>query len=82
MEDSKKYYWIRKVYRKIHRYFLRKRLKNHDFTLLAPTCIAGVMYHELGMPFLSPTINLWMYDKDFVKFGAICDIIYPKNCVS
>ena len=68
MEDSKKYYWIRKVYRKIHRYFLRKRLKNHDFTLLAPTCIAGVMYHELGMPFLSPTINLWMYDKDFVKF--------------
>lgn len=68
MEDSKKYYWICKVYRKIHRYFLRKRLKNHDFTLLAPTCIAGVIYHELGMPFLSPTINLWMYDKDFVKF--------------
>lgn len=59
---------IRKIYRKIHRYFLRKRLKNKDFTLLAPTCIAGVIYHELGLPFLSPTINLWMYDKDFLKF--------------
>lgn len=59
---------IQKLYRKIHRFFLRKRLKNSDFTILAPTCIAGVMYHELGQKFLSPTINLWMYDKDFLKF--------------
>lgn len=59
---------VRKIYRKVHRYFLRKRLKNKNFTILAPTCIAGVMYHELGHKFLSPTINLWMYDKDFLKF--------------
>lgn len=59
---------IRKIYRKIHRYFLRRRLKNMNFTILAPTCIAGVMYHELGQQFMSPTINLWMYDKDFLKF--------------
>lgn len=60
--------YTRKIYRKLHRYFLRKRLKNKDFTILAPTCIAGVMYHELGKQFMSPTINLWMYDKDFLKF--------------
>ncbi len=59
---------VRKIYRRIHRFFLRKRLKNKNFTILAPTCIAGVMYHELGQKFLSPTINLWMYDKDFLKF--------------
>lgn len=59
---------VRKIYKKVHRYFLRKRLKNKNFTILAPTCIAGVMYHELGQKFLSPTINLWMYDKDFLKF--------------
>ncbi|MBQ0142663.1 MAG: DUF1919 domain-containing protein [Prevotellaceae bacterium] len=68
MVATGKYYWLRKIYRKVHRFFLQKRLKNHDFTLLAPTCIAGVIYHELGMQFLSPTINLWMYDKDFVQF--------------
>ena len=62
------YTLTQKVYRKIHRYFLRRRLKNKNFTILAPTCIAGVMYHELGQKFLSPTINLWMYDKDFLKF--------------
>ena len=61
-------YIIRKIYRKIHRYFLRRRLQNRDFTILAPTCIAGIIYHELGLQFASPTINLWMYDKDFLKF--------------
>lgn len=60
--------YIRKAYRRIHRHFLRKRLKNKDFTILAPTCIAGIIYHEFGHEFLSPTINLWMYDKDFLKF--------------
>lgn len=59
---------VRKIYRKIHRFFIRRRLTNRDFTILAPTCIAGVIYHELGQQFLSPTINLWMYDKDFLKF--------------
>lgn len=60
--------FISKVYRKIQRSILRKRLSNHNFTILAPTCIAGVIYHELGEQFMSPTINLWMYDKDFLKF--------------
>lgn len=59
---------IRKVYRRISRFILRRRLKNSEFSILAPTCIAGVIYHELGQQFLSPTINLWMYDKDFLKF--------------
>lgn len=59
---------VRKAYRRVHRLWLRYRLKNRAFTILAPTCIAGVIYHELGEQFLSPTINLWMYDKDFLKF--------------
>ena len=59
---------LRKAYRKCYRLILRHRLKNNHFTILAPTCIAGVIYHELGQQFLSPTINLWMYDKDFLKF--------------
>ena len=61
--------YLRKVYRKINRYFLRRRLKNRNFTILAPTCIAGIIYHELGCEFASPTINLWMHDKDFYKFA-------------
>lgn len=32
----------------------RKRLKNHDFTILATNCIGTVIYHDLGLEFLSP----------------------------
>lgn len=47
--------------RKIHDIFYyrdcRRRLTNSDFTIIAPNCYAGIMYHRLGLQFLSPTIN-------------------------
>ena len=46
----------------------RKRLVNKDFTIIASNCTAGILYHELGLKFLSPTINLYMEGDDFVKF--------------
>ena len=57
-----------RVYRFFSRKILRLRLKNRDFSIITDTCIAGVIYHELGLPFLSPTINLWMENVDFYKF--------------
>ncbi len=30
----------------------------------------GVIYHRLGKQFLSPTINLWMHQRDFIKFAT------------
>lgn len=63
---------MKKILFKIYRYFSRKilraRLHNHNFTIITDTCIGGVIYHELGLPFLSPTINLWMENIDFYKF--------------
>lgn len=46
----------------------RKRLKNREFTILACNCVAGCMYHDLGLKFDSPTINLYIYPKDFINF--------------
>lgn len=46
----------------------QKRLKNDNFTILCPNCIGGCIYHRLGKKFLSPTINMWMTQPDFVKF--------------
>lgn len=59
---------VEKIYRHISRLILRKKLRNCNFTLFTNTCIGGVIYHELGLKFMSPTINLWMHDKDFYKF--------------
>ena len=47
---------------------LRKAVSNAGFTILASNCIGGIVYHSLKMQFLSPTVNLWMIEKDFQKF--------------
>lgn len=57
-----------KLYEKLSNAWYQMHLKNDNFTILTNTCIAGVMYHKLGKRFMSPTINLWMYDEDFYKF--------------
>ena len=46
----------------------RKRLKNDGFTILCSNCIGGCIYHRLGKQFLTPTINMFMMQPDFIKF--------------
>lgn len=60
--------FFRKIIHKVICLINRKRLKNNDFSIICNSCIGGVIYHKLGKQFLSPTINLWMTDHDFLKF--------------
>ena len=46
----------------------RKRVKNKDFTLIARDCVGGILYHQLGLKFLSPTINLFFIPEEFNCF--------------
>ena len=47
----------------------KKRFKGtNNITLLCNNCSGGVIFHELGLKFMSPTINLWMKPKDFIKY--------------
>lgn len=46
----------------------RFRLKNDGFTIISNHCMGGIMYHDLGKPFLSPTINLKIVPDDFIEF--------------
>ena len=59
-----------KLLRRLGRIVLRARLRNRDFSIISQNCIAGVIYHNLGLPFLSPTINTWMEEKDFYRFAG------------
>ena len=48
---------------------LRAQLTNNNFTIIANNCFAGIIYHQLGLPFLSPTINLAIpIDKEYLEF--------------
>ena len=46
----------------------RRHLTNKDFTIFSVNCIGGVVSHDFGLPFQSPTVNLYMSFGDFVKF--------------
>ena len=47
---------------------MRKKLSNSDFSIISQNCIGGVFYHDMHMRFLSPTINLFFKEPDFVRF--------------
>ncbi|WP_281526292.1 DUF1919 domain-containing protein [Intestinibacter bartlettii] len=59
---------IKKYYSLIYESKLRRKLKNKNFSIVCSNCIGGIIYHRLGHQFLSPTINLWMHQDDFIKF--------------
>lgn len=44
-----------------------KKIHAKDFTIISQNCIGGVLYHDLGMEFLSPTINTFIPEPGFVR---------------
>lgn len=44
-----------------------RKLRNQDFTIIASNCNGTFMYYDMGLPYLSPTINLSIEMNDFVK---------------
>lgn len=48
--------------------YFRRKLKNSNFSILCSNCMGGIIYHRLGHIFLSPTINMWFDQTDFVYF--------------
>lgn len=48
----------------------RNRLNENAMTasIISMNCIGGIISHDLGMRFLSPTVNLYMKAEDFIRF--------------
>lgn len=52
----------------------RKMLRAENFSIISQNCIGGVLYHDMGIRFLSPTINTFVKEPDFVKL--CCNLEY------
>lgn len=62
-------YKIGRMVRKIWRNKLEQRkLKNTNFTIFSQNCVGGILYHDLGQRFMSPTVNVLFTPSDFIKF--------------
>lgn len=46
----------------------KRKLKNHNPSILANNCNGGVMTHDLGLQFNSPLVNAGMYAEYYIKF--------------
>lgn len=46
----------------------QNNLTNKTITIITNNCLAGFLYHDLDLPFRSPTINLWLDSKDYLFF--------------
>lgn len=44
----------------------QRNLKNKSFSLFSHNCLGGIMYHDLGVEFQSPTINMRFTPSDFI----------------
>lgn len=52
----------------IRRAYNKKRIRSRDFTVISNNCWAGKLYQYLDMPYLSPTVGLYFFADDYIKF--------------
>lgn len=57
-----------KLYRKKINENMKKKLVNKDPTIISSNCIGGILSHDLGLQFRSPTVNLFMTAEDYINF--------------
>lgn len=60
--------WIKAIPYEIRRFFTKLFLRNKDFTIISNNCWAGRTYQYLDMPYLSPTVGLYFFAPDYIKF--------------
>lgn len=58
---------------------MREELKNRDFSFIVPNCLGGILLHDLGLRFLSPTVNLMMRQDDFLCFVSNLDVYLSEQ---
>lgn len=86
IDNIKKYAWIPIEIIRNHEWWLYKKqklknLNNSNFSIIVSNCVGTVIYHDLGLPFLSPTINLTIGMNDFVKFAENLEWYLEKKII-
>ena len=48
--------------------YRRRKLNNKNFTIISNNCWGGHVYRYFNLPFDSPTIGLYLFSADYIKF--------------
>ncbi len=60
--------WLKEFPREIKRFFIKRVVRNKNFSVISNNCWAGRLYQYLDMPYLSPTAGLYFFAPDYIKF--------------
>jgi uncharacterized protein (DUF1919 family) len=50
------------------------KLKDKDFTLVANNCVAGTIYEDLGVKYLTPFVGLYILPSEFIELCETFEI--------
>ena len=59
---------IRKPFKFLHAKYLCGKIANPNFSIIANNCTAGWIYQKFMLPYLTPTVGLFFYSDDYIKF--------------
>ena len=68
---------LKKIYYKKIGPLFAKRFKFTDFSIISNNCFGGIIYRNHHLPYLTPTVGLFIMPKDYIKF--IYNIKYYLN---
>lgn len=66
----------------------QKKLRNRTFTIIADNCWGGFIYQRYGLTYRTPTVGLFFYPPDYIKFlenleyYLSCDLIVAERSAS
>ena len=55
-----------------------KKLLTKDFSIISNNCYAGIVYQYLNLQYNTPTIGLYFFAKEYIKF--LSNLEYYFNC--
>lgn len=50
-----------------YHFLIKRKRRDNDVCIVCNNCVGAMMAHDLGLEFLSPTVNLWMSPQDYIK---------------
>ena len=76
---------IKEIYHKVERAIIkrtapgrRKKLNNTDFTIISNNCWGGDVYRYFDLPYQSPTVGLYFWAEDYMRF--VKNLVHYFQC--
>lgn len=58
---------VKEIINGLYNYLMRARLKNNNFSIISNNCWGGRVYQDLGLPYATPFVGLFLFAPDYIK---------------